>query len=205
MPLRGRGRPTGSFHEAVNLAALWRLPCLFVITNNGYGMGTSVERSNAEPELHKRSVAYKIPRGAGGRAGRAGGAGGYGPPAAPGPGRAPALHPGVHDLPLPGPLADRPRKGYRSAEEIDSWRQRDPILLFGERLRERGLLSSEEAQRVAEDVDREVQEAIDFALQSPIRTRRTSTSTSTAPRPRSSSRGWPPGPLSGSAASGPSP
>ena len=61
VPLRGRGRPTGSFHEAVNLAALWRLPCLFVITNNGYGMGTSVERSNAEPELYQQAVAYKIP------------------------------------------------------------------------------------------------------------------------------------------------
>ena len=42
---------TGSFHEALNLAAIWDLPVVFQIINNQYGMGTSVEQSSAEPEL----------------------------------------------------------------------------------------------------------------------------------------------------------
>src|SRR6266542_1583644 len=50
----------GAFHEAANIAGVWRLPVVFMITNNGYGMGTSVERGAAEPELYKRAAAYKM-------------------------------------------------------------------------------------------------------------------------------------------------
>ncbi len=49
----------GAFHEALNMAALWKLPVLFVIENNRYGMGTSVERAAAVDELHRRADAYK--------------------------------------------------------------------------------------------------------------------------------------------------
>lgn len=50
----------GAFHESLNLAALWRLPVLFVVINNNLGMGTTVERSSAEPELYKRASAYRM-------------------------------------------------------------------------------------------------------------------------------------------------
>ena len=50
----------GAWHESLNLAALWRLPVVFLVVNNKYGMGTAVERASAEPELHKRASAYRM-------------------------------------------------------------------------------------------------------------------------------------------------
>jgi pyruvate dehydrogenase E1 component alpha subunit len=52
----------GTFHESLNMAGLWKLPAIFIAENNIYGMGTSVTRSCAQPELYKRTEdAYKIP------------------------------------------------------------------------------------------------------------------------------------------------
>jgi pyruvate dehydrogenase E1 component subunit alpha len=50
----------GAFHESLNIAALWSLPIVYLVVNNGLGMGTTVERSSAEPELHKRGSAYRM-------------------------------------------------------------------------------------------------------------------------------------------------
>jgi pyruvate dehydrogenase E1 component alpha subunit len=50
----------GAWHESLNLAALWRLPIVFLVINNLYGMGTSVERASAEPEIYKRASAYRM-------------------------------------------------------------------------------------------------------------------------------------------------
>ncbi|GAA4237355.1 pyruvate dehydrogenase (acetyl-transferring) E1 component subunit alpha [Actinomadura meridiana] len=50
----------GAFHESLNVAALWDLPVVFVVINNGLGMGTTVEHSSAEPELYKRGAAYRM-------------------------------------------------------------------------------------------------------------------------------------------------
>jgi pyruvate dehydrogenase E1 component alpha subunit len=50
----------GAFHESLNIAALWNLPIVYLVVNNGLGMGTTVERSSAEPELHKRGAAYRM-------------------------------------------------------------------------------------------------------------------------------------------------
>jgi pyruvate dehydrogenase E1 component alpha subunit len=50
----------GYFHEAVNLSAVWDLPVVWLIENNLYGMGTPVEVSSGQPELHKRAIAYGI-------------------------------------------------------------------------------------------------------------------------------------------------
>lgn len=51
----------GAFHESLNLAGLWHLPIVYVIVNNGLGMGTPVERAAAEPELYKRGCSHRIP------------------------------------------------------------------------------------------------------------------------------------------------
>lgn len=49
---------TGAFHEALNMAALWKLPCIFIIENNKYGMGTAVERAAAIQDLSRRADSY---------------------------------------------------------------------------------------------------------------------------------------------------
>lgn len=50
----------GAFHESLNLASLWQLPIVFLVSNNEYGMGTSVQRASAEPEAFRRAAAYKM-------------------------------------------------------------------------------------------------------------------------------------------------
>jgi pyruvate dehydrogenase E1 component alpha subunit len=50
----------GAFHESLNLAAVWRLPIVFLVINNLYGMGTSVDRASAETDLFKRAAAYRM-------------------------------------------------------------------------------------------------------------------------------------------------
>jgi pyruvate dehydrogenase E1 component alpha subunit len=51
----------GAWHESLNLAAVWKLPVVFLVMNNEYGMGTSVERASAIPELYRRAAAYGLP------------------------------------------------------------------------------------------------------------------------------------------------
>jgi len=50
----------GAWHESLNLASLWRLPIVFLVVNNQYGMGTAVERASAEPEVFKRASAHRM-------------------------------------------------------------------------------------------------------------------------------------------------
>jgi pyruvate dehydrogenase E1 component subunit alpha len=50
----------GAWHESLNLASLWRLPIVYLVVNNEYGMGTSVQRASAEPEAFRRAAAYRM-------------------------------------------------------------------------------------------------------------------------------------------------
>jgi pyruvate dehydrogenase E1 component alpha subunit len=62
MCLMGDGTTNiGAFHESLNLAAIWHLPIVYVVVNNGLGMGTTVQAASGEPELYKRGCAYRIP------------------------------------------------------------------------------------------------------------------------------------------------
>jgi pyruvate dehydrogenase E1 component alpha subunit len=50
----------GAWHESLNLAALWKLPIVYLVVNNEYGMGTSVAHASAEPEIYKRAAAFRM-------------------------------------------------------------------------------------------------------------------------------------------------
>jgi pyruvate dehydrogenase E1 component alpha subunit len=53
---------TGAFHEALNMAALWKLPVVFLIENNRYGMGTALERASSINDIYMRAASYDMPR-----------------------------------------------------------------------------------------------------------------------------------------------
>ena len=53
---------TGAFHEALNMAGLWKLPVVYIIENNRYGMGTALERASAIHDIYQRGAAYDMPR-----------------------------------------------------------------------------------------------------------------------------------------------
>src|SRR5439155_22489 len=53
---------TGAFHEALNMAGLWKLPVIYIIENNRYGMGTALERASAIHDIYERGAAYNMPR-----------------------------------------------------------------------------------------------------------------------------------------------
>jgi pyruvate dehydrogenase E1 component alpha subunit len=155
---------TGSFHEALNLAGIWDMPIVFQIINNQYGMGTSVEQSSAEPDLWKRAAAYRMHgervdgndvlavREAADRLLRQAREE-----------RRPSLLETVTYRFRGHSVADA-GKVYRTAEEIDSWRQRDPITRFGVLLTENGILSAEEIDQIWAEVAQEVKDSIDEAL-----------------------------------------
>jgi pyruvate dehydrogenase E1 component alpha subunit len=158
---------TGAFHEALNLAAVWNLPIVFQVINNLYGMGTSVGQASAEPELYKRACSYRMHgervdgndvlavREATGR-----------------------LLSRARDESEPALLetttyryrghsvADA-GKVYRTAEEISSWRERDPITRYVAVLREHDLLTEEELDRMRKQVADEVSDAIREAAAAP--------------------------------------
>jgi pyruvate dehydrogenase E1 component alpha subunit len=157
----------GAFHEGLNLAAIWHLPVVFVITNNLYGMGTSVEMASAEPELFRRAASYRMPaervdgqdvlavREATQRLMRLARNE-----------RQPALLECMTYRYRGHSVAD-PGKSYRPADEIEAWKQRDPVLLFERTLRERGVIDDARVADIRASVEAEVQDAIDYALNSP--------------------------------------
>ncbi len=159
----------GTFHEAANMAALYRLPVIFVCENNGFGEFTRQERHQAIHDIAERASGYGMPgaivdgmdvmavyEGAGEAIARARR------------GDGPTLlecktyrfydHVGVRGMGVV----------YRDDAEVVEWRERDPLPLFEARLQEIGALSEDEAAVVRREVMDEVQEAIAFAEASPF-------------------------------------
>lgn len=156
----------GSFHETLNLAALWELPILFICENNLYGMGTAVERASAVPHLYQRAQCYAMDvRTVDGmdimavcqtaedmiRTVRET--------------KRPAFVEAVtyryrgHSMSDPG--------HYRSKEEIEEWKQRDPVANLVKLLLKEGIVDQNKLDKLSENVDKQVQEAVDFAERSP--------------------------------------
>ncbi len=160
----------GAFHEAANLAGLWgkdgMCPCLFIVENNQYGMGTSVERTTAMTDLAAKFDAYGIENekvdgmdieavlevaeradGAGARDGQA--LRGRGP----------------HLQDRPHGAADFFEK-YRTKEEVNEWRKRDPIGLLEHKLIENDVLDEDKLEEIKGEAKERVQEAVKFADES---------------------------------------
>ncbi len=159
----------GSFHEAANMAALYKLPVVFVCENNGYGEYTPQANHQAIVDVADRASGYGMPgvivdgmdavavyEAAGETIKRARN------------GDGPTLlecktyryydHVGVRGMGLK----------YRTDEEVERWKQRDPIELMEARLAEQDILSAEAAQAIHDAVRQQVNQAVEFAKSSPM-------------------------------------
>jgi len=156
----------GTFHESLNMAALWKLPVLFICENNHYQIGTEIHRHSAVPEVHKRACAYGM------EARRVDGMeveavyqatrqalehvrGGLGPY---------LLECETYRF-RGHSMADS--DAYRSDLEMAELRARDPLSLFRRRVEEAGCLNGDEIADLESRAQQAVDEAVAFAADSP--------------------------------------
>jgi pyruvate dehydrogenase E1 component subunit alpha len=158
----------GAFHESLNMAAVWKLPIVYIIENNRYGMGTAIERTSSIAELWRRAAAYDI--------------------------RGEAMD-GMDVLAVRDAVARavaecRPRDGkpvlleartyryrghsmadpatYRTRDEVEQEKRRDPLDVLVSRMKANGVeVSQQELEKLEADVAHEVEEAVRFAEESP--------------------------------------
>ena len=156
----------GALHETFNMAMTWKLPVIFVVENNGYAMGTSVQRTSNVTELYTIGEAYDIP-------------------SEPVDGMdVEAVHEAVSRA------AERARTGegpsflefrtyryrghsmsdpqkYRTKEEVETYKQRDPIEQVRTRILELGLATEEDLAAIDKNIKVTVDESVKFAEESP--------------------------------------
>ncbi len=156
----------GEFHESLNLAALWKLPVLFLCENNLYAMGTALDRAQAETDIRARAAAYRIDAAAvdamdvlaveaavahAAQAIRGGGG--------------PAFIEmrtyrfRAHSMFDP--------QLYRDRAEVEAWQKKGPIITLTTRLKAQGLMSEADYQRLERECNTEVDSAVQFAERSP--------------------------------------
>ncbi len=152
----------GAFHEAMNLAALWRLPVLFCCENNLYAMGTALERSESQTDLCAKAEAYRM------RAIRADGMDVVAAHEAAKQGR-------LHVVAGNGPCFIEfqtyrfrahsmfDAELYRDKAEVAHWKTRGPIHTYTARLKAQGLLTEEQYLEIERAADAEVAAAVAFA------------------------------------------
>ncbi|MBI4830369.1 MAG: pyruvate dehydrogenase (acetyl-transferring) E1 component subunit alpha [Candidatus Lindowbacteria bacterium] len=157
----------GAFHESFNLASLWNLPVLFFCENNKYGMGTSVERASSIEDLAKRAACYNIDW---------------------------QIIDGMDAVEVYGATkktAERVRSQrrpemieaktyrfrghsvadpevYRTKEEVEQWKLRDPIDRMRNKLKGEGVLSDDQLKQFDEEVETICNDAIEFADKAPF-------------------------------------
>ena len=156
----------GEFHESLNLAALWKLPVLFLCENNLYAMGTALERHQAQTDISRKAGAYGLPSSA---------VDGMDVLAVEAATREAASFVRRGDGPYLLELRTYRFRAhsmsdpdlYRTKEEIESWKKRDPIPLFENKLKKQGLLSDSDFAEIESEVDAEIEEAVRFAEASP--------------------------------------
>jgi pyruvate dehydrogenase E1 component alpha subunit len=154
----------GAWHEALNLAAIWDLPVVFLVMNNEYSMGSAVADVSAESEVHKRAAAFRM------RGERVDGqnveavldvaeellrdARERGRPSIL---EALTYRYRGHSVADPGTV-------YRRSDEVEEWERRDPITLLGRRLLEAGVVASPaELDEVRRRAEQRIADAVEFA------------------------------------------
>ena len=157
----------GTFGETMNLAALWDLPVVFMVTNNQFGMGTSLERHSAVTDLRVKGEGFGVPgvRCDGMdvvetyevmceaiRVAREE--------------RRPTLVEAITYRFRGHSMADP--EEYRTKEQVAEWRKRDPLVLFGERLEQEGVMSADDREALDKRVIETVDESVAFAEESPF-------------------------------------
>ena len=156
----------GAFHEALNVSALWDLPVIYIIENNRYGMGTSLDRASSVKDLYQRASAYGIPRRdvngmdlvacrtvfaeAIDRARKT---------------KRPSLIE-AETYRYRGHSMSDPGK-YRTKEEVEEMMKSDPVLLWGRRLMEQERFTQAELDAVDQEVLAQMEDAVRFVEQSP--------------------------------------
>jgi pyruvate dehydrogenase E1 component alpha subunit len=160
--------PEGEFHESMNLAALWKLPVIFICENNRYAMGTAIDRALAQTEIWRFAETYNMH------------------------GEAVDGMDVLAVREVVGRVVERARKDkapalieartyrfrghsmrdpagavYRTREEVEREKQRDPIVLFAERCLKEGILADVDVKAIEKDVSDVVDEAVAFAEASP--------------------------------------
>ena len=158
----------GAFHEALNMAALWKLPCIYICENNRYGMGTALERSSALYDIVQRACSYDMPaevvdgmdvlavRDAVHRA------------AVRGRERKTPTLLEIRTYRFMGHSMSDPIHGhYRTKDEVDQQKARDPLVTFAAQLRDLKMLDDEAWQAMEAEVADEVADAWRFADEAP--------------------------------------
>jgi pyruvate dehydrogenase E1 component alpha subunit len=159
---------TGAFHEALNMAGLWKLPVIYVIENNRYGMGTALERASAIHDIYQRGAAYDMTRdvvdGQDVLAVREK--------------VADAVHRArTESLPtlleirtyrfMGHSMSDAVSGTYRSKAELEEYMKRDPIMVLRMRMQATGEIDDAGMSTLDEETKALVQDAWDFADASP--------------------------------------
>ena len=160
--------PEGEFHEAMNLSALWKLPMIWICENNRYAMGTSLERALAQTEIWKFGEVYGIPsepvdgmdvlavRDVVGRAVERTRTD-----------KTPALIEARTYRFRGHSMRDPAGAVYRTKEEVEREKLRDPISLFREQALKAGWLSEADVRAIEKDVNDRIDDAVAFADASP--------------------------------------
>lgn len=158
----------GAFHESLNMAALWKLPCIYICENNRYGMGTAIERASAIYDVAQRACAYDMAsytvdgmdvlavREVVGRAVELARKESL-----------PTLIEARCYRYMGHSMSDPVHGHYRTREEVEEQKRLDPIRRFYERLSEHGIIDQKGFEEIDASVRQQVNEAIDFADQSP--------------------------------------
>ena len=158
----------GAFHEALNMAALWKLPAIFICENNRYGMGTALERASAIYDISERACSYdmanEVVDGQDVLAMRAA------MDRAVARGRKESLPTllEVRTYRFMGHSMSDPIHGhYRTKEEVEEQRKRDPIGTWADRLKAAGLMDDAALKALDAEVTAEVEDSLRFADESP--------------------------------------